>query len=32
MGGGVQGLAGEAVFVDPSGFGGCWTVSCASRF
>lgn len=29
---GVEGLAGVAIFVDPSGFGGCWSVSCASRF
>lgn len=29
--GGVEGLAGVTIFVDPSGLGGCWTVSCASR-
>lgn len=32
MGGvGVEGLAGVPIFADPSGLGGCWTVSFASR-
>lgn len=31
VGGEGQGLAGVAVFVDPSGLGGCCTVPCASR-